>query len=162
LIKCSRFANQRKHLRQTLTEERIKININSLRDLLDLPKAFPFLANFILSTHQFENLQTYQDHQEDGNHFFSYFYHFLWLKVVTSFAQKLSISLVKSHQLSFSQIVIIQNKKEESNIYRFMEGRENQIQEVVGFVSGYVMPRTEPSSYTAGKVNRKRYEKDKK
>jgi hypothetical protein len=65
LIKCSRFTNQRKKLRQTLAAEKIKINVNSLRDVLDSPKAFPFLSKFILSTHQFKNLQTYQDHQVD-------------------------------------------------------------------------------------------------
>jgi hypothetical protein len=61
LIKCHRFKKERKTFQQTLIQEKIKINFNSTQEILDTPKVFPHLANFILSTQQFENLQTYRD-----------------------------------------------------------------------------------------------------
>jgi hypothetical protein len=38
---------------------------HSTKDLLNSPKALPFLATFILSTKQFENLNTYKEDQEE-------------------------------------------------------------------------------------------------
>jgi hypothetical protein len=61
LIKCSRFENERKTFRQTLRAKKINIDFNSIQQILDSPKTLPHLANFILSTHRFDNLQTYRD-----------------------------------------------------------------------------------------------------
>jgi hypothetical protein len=65
LIKCSKYSAQRRIFRQTITAEKIKINPNSIKDILDTPKVFQSLANFILTTKRFENLRTYQDHTEE-------------------------------------------------------------------------------------------------
>jgi hypothetical protein len=65
LVNCSRFTSQRKEFRRILKREKINININSTKDLLDSPEVLPFLATFILSTKRFENLNTYKEDQEE-------------------------------------------------------------------------------------------------
>lgn len=65
LITCSKFTAQRKIFHQTITAKKIKINPNSIKEILDSPKVFPSLATFILSTNWFANLRTYQDQSEE-------------------------------------------------------------------------------------------------
>lgn len=61
LIYCRRFTRQRQTFRQQLKEEEITVNTNSATALLDSPKAYPFLAQYILDTGRFPHLQTYVD-----------------------------------------------------------------------------------------------------
>lgn len=61
LIFCRRFTTQRQTFRKKLKEEKIKVNTNSAVKLLDTPKIFPYLAQFIEDTHRFIHLKTYLD-----------------------------------------------------------------------------------------------------
>jgi hypothetical protein len=61
LLKWKKYNHQRTFFRQTINKEKIKIDVKSLRDILDLSKAFGALSTFILSTNRFKNLQSYKD-----------------------------------------------------------------------------------------------------
>lgn len=47
--------------RRRLKEEGIEVNINSSIQLLDSPKTYPFLAEYIQTTSRFPHLMTYVD-----------------------------------------------------------------------------------------------------
>lgn len=59
LIFCRKFTKQRQAFRRRLKEEEIKVNTNSATILLDTPRIYPFLAQYILDTGRFPHLQTY-------------------------------------------------------------------------------------------------------
>lgn len=59
LIYCKNYKNKRRQFRSRLKEEEIKIDMNSARKLLDAPKVFPFLAQFIQATGCFQYLVSY-------------------------------------------------------------------------------------------------------
>lgn len=61
LIYCKRYKKERRTFRQRLKEEEIKIDFNSARKLLDTPKVFPLLAQFIQETGRFQYLASYLD-----------------------------------------------------------------------------------------------------
>lgn len=63
LIYCKKYKHQRQIFRRKLKEEGIKVNINSAVDLLDTPKLFPYLAEFIQDTGRFPHLKRYVDTQ---------------------------------------------------------------------------------------------------
>jgi ribonuclease HI len=53
LLYCSRYKNERKRFRSRLREEEIRVNWNNAKKLLDSPKAFFLLSEFILETKRF-------------------------------------------------------------------------------------------------------------
>lgn len=61
LIYCRRYSVQQRIFRGRLKEEEIKVNINLATALLDTPKAYPLLADFIRDTGRFTHLRSYLD-----------------------------------------------------------------------------------------------------
>jgi ribonuclease HI len=61
LIECRRFNQQRKNFRSRLISNKIKINPNSLKDLLDNPSVFDLLSKFILDTKRFKSIKIYTE-----------------------------------------------------------------------------------------------------
>lgn len=61
LIYCRKYTTQRRAFRQILKEEKIKVNINSVKALLDTPTVYPHLAEFIRETGRFKHLRSYLD-----------------------------------------------------------------------------------------------------
>lgn len=59
LIYCKRYTRQRRAFRRKLKEEEITVNINSAVAILDTPKVYPYLAEFIQETERFPHLRTY-------------------------------------------------------------------------------------------------------
>lgn len=59
LVYCKRYTMERRRFRQRLQDEEIKINTNSARILLDTPRIFPILAQFIQDTGRFQYLASY-------------------------------------------------------------------------------------------------------
>lgn len=64
LLYCSRFKKARQLFRNKLKAEEIKINWNNAKKLLDSPKVFFLLSDFILQTKRFVYFKSYV--QEDG------------------------------------------------------------------------------------------------
>lgn len=63
LIYCKKFTQQQQTFRRRLKEEEIKTNINSAMTLLDNPKVFPHLAQYIQDTGRFPHLKSYIDEE---------------------------------------------------------------------------------------------------
>lgn len=61
LIYCKKYTKQQQVFRRTLKEEGIKINVNSAFTLLDSPRVYPHLAEFLRATGRFTHLKSYLD-----------------------------------------------------------------------------------------------------
>lgn len=61
LIYCKKYRTQRRDFQKQLKDEHIKVDFNSATKLLDTPKAFPYLAQYIQATGRFQHLKTYLD-----------------------------------------------------------------------------------------------------
>lgn len=61
LLYCPKYMKERSAFRNTLKEEEIKLDTRRANLILDCPTAFPYLADFIVSTHRFKHLRSYID-----------------------------------------------------------------------------------------------------
>lgn len=61
LVYCKKYTKQRQAFRKQIKKEKIKVDINSAIKLLDTPKVYPYLAQFIENTGRFTHLKTYLD-----------------------------------------------------------------------------------------------------
>lgn len=59
LLHCRRYNRHRAHFRKKASKARLKINLLSLKDLLDTPKLFVHLADFVLHTKRFPLFTTF-------------------------------------------------------------------------------------------------------
>ncbi|KAG0144176.1 hypothetical protein CROQUDRAFT_660343, partial [Cronartium quercuum f. sp. fusiforme G11] len=59
LLYCRKYRPQRWAFRMKVKTEKLGTNLNSVDSILDDPKVFPYLAQFIVDTSRFENLYSY-------------------------------------------------------------------------------------------------------
>lgn len=59
LVYCKKYTRQRRDFRKKLKEEDIKVNTNSAWAILDSPKTYPYLAQYIQDTERFIHLKSY-------------------------------------------------------------------------------------------------------
>ncbi|KAH9807767.1 hypothetical protein DFH28DRAFT_912905, partial [Melampsora americana] len=59
LVYCKKFKKQRAKLTFEINKQKLKINKNSAKHLLDTPQGFKLLAKYCLETGRFKNLKTY-------------------------------------------------------------------------------------------------------
>lgn len=64
LLYCPKYSQERGMFRNALKEAEIKLDTRRADKLLDDPRVFPYLAEYIVSTSRFEHLRKYVDKDE--------------------------------------------------------------------------------------------------
>lgn len=65
LMFCKKYRSLRRTLKQKLKQAKCGININSFHAIMDNPKAFPAVVDFILASNRFPNIKTYDSIKDD-------------------------------------------------------------------------------------------------
>lgn len=66
LIYCKKYRTQRQEFWRQLKEDNIKVEFNSATKLLDTPKVFPHLAQYIQATGRFKHFKKYLEDSPPG------------------------------------------------------------------------------------------------
>lgn len=65
LVHCRQFNLQRARFRKQLKKEKHKTDVLNFHALIDDPKLFPLISEFVLQTKRFKHFNTYLDHKSD-------------------------------------------------------------------------------------------------
>ncbi|KAG0146907.1 hypothetical protein CROQUDRAFT_656704 [Cronartium quercuum f. sp. fusiforme G11] len=64
ILYCTKYRFQRRNFRLKVKAEKLRTNLKYVNVLLDDPKVFPYLAQFLLETGRFDNVCSYLPEEE--------------------------------------------------------------------------------------------------